>query len=320
MIHSVLCGDCLGLIDHGLLGLGEAACALFDPPGELEFMGLDWDSLGGGEVFRDWLAARVTACRPLVRLGGWWCAWAHPKTGDWTAQALRRAGLSIAGEVVQLVAEGRPGPGGLLAPGHERWILAWDPGGPRAPLHLDEWQPLDARRPRTAWIASGYARGLDAIVGVRKSGAYSGKRKPDAGSRSTYGDFGGTDAGVGRGSSAGGISRYFAVGPGDELPPLLLVGPKARHRHRDMGAGERSTHPTGKAPATVAPLVALLSRPGEVVLDITAGEGGVAHAVAALGRRAVACERSRLWAPGLARRLERVGGACEFVVGEGAVD
>jgi hypothetical protein len=319
--HAVFAGDCLGL--PTTVPARSCRAAIFDPPAELGFMGLRWDRLGGGEAFRDWLAERVAACRPLVAEGGWWIAWAHPKTGDWTAQALRRAGLTIEGEVVQLVAEGRPR-AGFLAPGHERWILAWSGRGRREPLHLDEWRPVDGREPRSAWIASGYAEGLDRIIGPRRSGAYTGARRGDAerpGARSTYGGFGGTPEGRGRAASTGGISRFFpGVRDGEEVPPLLLVGPKCRHAHRDLGPGlGRTAHETAKSPQLVAPLVALASRPGDAVLDITAGGGGIPHACAALGRRAVAAELSRASAREIVIRLGALGGEVAFAELPGAV-
>lgn len=108
----------------------------------------------------------------------------------------------------------------------------------------------------------------------------------------------------------GDFSRYFCLDSwARERLPFLTV-PKASRREKQLSSADRpkdnfdfydsrrnkkrgNTHPTVKPLALMAHLIALGSRPGDVVLDPFLGSGTTAVAAKLLGRRYIGVERER---------------------------
>ena len=265
-----------------------SAVAIFqDPPSGLHMMNLAWDA-ARGPAFCESLKPVFAECRRVLKPGHWSLTWAHPRTAHWTAVALELGGFEIVTSIIHLNPEAKPASPGLLAPGHEVWILARVPG-PVVPLNVRAWSV--SRHPRTVVIGNGFARALDALIGSRKSGAYSGKRGMDK-DRNTYGAFKGTQAGeTPRAASLGGPSRYFPSA--DDL--ITLYAPRARHSHRALyPEGPRSEHPTPKSLGLVLPLLDLITgcapEPNGLVVDPFMGSGSTGAAAAILDLNFWGCD------------------------------
>lgn len=303
-------GDCRTVLPQ--LPQHSAAAGVWDPPSGLGFMGLDWD-LTRSEVFAGMLGECFRAALWVLQPGAWVVVWAHPATSHWTAVALERAGYTIETKIPWINAEAQPQPWrvGRLAPGHEEWILARAPG-PRRPLSMGMWRDAcGGRHPRGLIIGRAAGSILDAVVGRRKSGAFSGVRSSDK-HRNTYGAHKGGQIEKPIVASDGGPSRFFV--PEGQL--LAVYGPRARHlKHRQLGPGGPETlHPTAKSVELLLPLVDLVAGehcPPGPVLDIFAGSGSTGEAALVLGRAFVGVELGDdpRWPVETRTRLERVTAA-----------
>jgi len=259
-----------------------SAVAIFeDPPSGLHMMGLAWDA-ARGLAFCESLKPVFAECRRVLKPGHWSLTWAHPKTAHWTAVALELSGFEIITSILHLNPEAKPASPGLLAPGHEVWILARVPG-PVVPLNVRAWSV--ERHPRTCVLGSGFSKALDALIGSRKSGAHTGVRKTDqAAAQFSYMRSGkGTSGEKPRAASLGGPSRYFPNT--DDL--ITLYAPRARHSHRALyPGGPRSEHPTPKSLGLVLPLLDLITgcapEPNGLVVDPFVGSGSTGAAAAIL--------------------------------------
>ena len=265
-----------------------SAVAIFeDPPSGMNFMDLTWDA-ARGFLFCESLRPAFAEARRVLKPGRWSLTWAHPKTSHWTAVALELSGFEIVTSILHLNPEAKPASPGMLAPGHEVWILARAPG-PVVPLNVRAWTV--ERHPRTVVLGSGYSKALDALIGARKSGAFSGKRNTDK-HRNTYGAFKGTSAAeTPRAASLGGPSRFFPSA--DDL--ITLYAPRARHSHRALyPGGPRSEHPTPKSLGLVLPLLDLITgcapEPHGLVVDPFMGSGSTGAAAAILGLDFYGCD------------------------------
>jgi hypothetical protein len=194
--------------------------------------------------------------------------------------ALELSGFEIVTNILHINPEAKPASPGLPAPGHEVWILARTPG-PVVPLNVRAWTV--ERHPRTVVLGSGFSKSLNALIGTRKSGAFSGKRSTDK-HRNTYGAFKGTSAAdAPRAASLGGPSRYFPSA--EDL--ITLYAPRARHSHRALfPGGPRSEHPTPKSLGLVLPLLDLITgcapEPHGLVVDPFMGSGSTGAAATIL--------------------------------------
>ena len=259
-----------------------SAVAIFqDPPAGLALHGLAWDSIKG-LAFCESLKPVFAECRRVLKPGHWSLTWAHPKTAHWTAVALELSGFKIVTSIVHLNPEAKPASPGLLAPGHEVWILARVPG-PVVPLNVRAWSV--ERHAKTCVLGSGYSKMLDRVVGARKTGAFSGKRKASpvdplslmSGSKAH-------ESAKSYAASLGGPSRFFPSS--DDL--ITLYAPRARHSHRALyPGGPRSEHPTPKSLGLVLPLLDLITgcapEPNGLVVDPFMGSGSTGAAAAILG-------------------------------------
>lgn len=311
-------GDCRAVLPR--LPEASAAAGVWDPPAGIGFMGLEWD-LARGEAFAGFLVEAFAAARRVLLPGSAVAVWAHPQTSHWTAIALERAGYAIETKIPWINAEAKPQPWrtGRLAPGHEEWIVARAPGR-RCPLELRLWRDAaGGRHPRALVLGRGAGEALDAIIGRRRSGAMTGRRRADK-HRNTYGAHRGTAIEKPIPASDGGPSRYF-VG---EEQLLAVYGPRARHhRHRQLGpGGPPSEHPTPKSPELLLPLVDLVAgaAPEGPVLDIFAGTAAVGEAALLLGRPFVGIELGDdpRWPVEARERLSRTAAVIDLAEGAAA--
>lgn len=261
-----------------------------DPPSGKGYMDQDWEA-SKGEEFSEELRQVFALALPCLAPGAWACVWAHPSTSHWTAVALERAGFKVVLKILHINPEAKAPSPELFAPGHEEWILARAPG-PVQGLNLRLWQDAGGRHPRTVILSNAFAKAIDRIVGVRKSGAYSGKRRADK-HRNALGSFKGTQEEKPREGSEGGASRYFPTM--DDL--LAVYGPRARHRHRLLGtSGMQSEHTCPKAPKTMVPLIDLVAgpEPGHI-LDPWMGTAAIGEAAVCLGHQYTGIEKDPRW-------------------------
>jgi len=80
-----------------------------DPPAGISFMGREWDSdKGGEEHWVAWLSRCMENAFEALKPGSYAIVWALPRTSDWTAQALRRAGFEIRDSIHHAFGSGFP--------------------------------------------------------------------------------------------------------------------------------------------------------------------------------------------------------------------
>jgi len=273
----------------------ESVSALvFDPLMGKRYLGVAWDA-PRAEAFAEAVAASlrpsVAALRPSVaalRPGHWAAGWAHPSTSHWTALGGARAGLEVVTKIVHANAEGKAPAATLFAPGHEEWILFRKPG-PNVPLSLALWsQACGDKHPRTLVLSATTGMVFDELVGLRKIGPWSGRRNAGKHKRQ----------GVGLGAMDTGKFRRGAEVPASSFFPnsdtlLMVVAPRARHCHRQLGPdGPETDHVAPKSPTLMLPIVDLVigcATPGPV-LDCYAGTGATGEAALLLGHDFIGVE------------------------------
>jgi len=297
---TVLAGDARETLAAQPAGWARAMFA--DPPGAIDLQGNDWDegvetpaeAKVWIELHASILRAGLRACAPGAPGG----VWAYSSTSDYTMQACRRAGWRIEGKYYIINSQGTPkrprDPAGCC----DEWIRVRAPGAPIGPV---------LGRPRARNVAflhdpecaeaCALACAVDKLVrhaGVRKSGS----RKAAKRGGTAYGGWGafggGNDCAIE--GSEGTADRFF---------PCFRYEPKARGALRDafLPEGIENGNPAAKPPPLGAWFAGLMTAPGDAVLDLYAGWGGISVGALLAGRRVVAAERDPRSAEMIAARL-----------------
>jgi hypothetical protein len=278
---------------------GWARAMLADPPGAIDLQGNDWDSTPADveawiELHASVLHAALRACAP----GAPGVVWAYSSTSDYTMQAIRRAGWRIEGKFYVLHSQGTPkrprDPSGSC----DEWIRVRAPGAPIGPV---------LGRPRARNVAflhdeecadaCAAACAVDKLVrhaGIRKSGALRGGRTGQSSFRG-YGGFRATEK----------PAINATEGTADRFYPCFRYEPPARGALRDvfLPDGVENANPAAKQPQLGAWFTGLMTAPGDAILDIYAGWGGLSVGAMLAGRRVVAAERDARSAEMIAARL-----------------
>lgn len=296
----VLAGDAARSLHS--FSAGWARAMLADPPGQLGMGGEDWDA-----PFAEWVdihasvfGAALYACHP----GAPGLVWAAPRTSYFTESALRKAGWLVDGKVYVINSSRRAPSSRHLAESVDEWIKVRAPGASIGPQFDRPWprnvallhDPMCAEACATACAVEHLVR----HAGVRKSGSRR------AGVRKGIGYMGGA-------KGDGGPALAAAAGTADRFFPTFRYQAPARGKIRDafLPPGVENECPAAKPPELGAWLVSLISRPGDTVLDLYAGWGGLALGAMLSGRRVVAAELDRGSAAMVETRLriaaERLG-------------
>ena len=284
-------GDCLDVLRRYTGPLFQLV--ITDPPGAKGMAEWDGDR-GGRDHWIAWLCERLTALRARTAPGSWSLTWAHPSTTGWTQRALEDAGWCVVDKIPHINAQGRAASKSRIAPGHEDWWLAYNPGAKPRELNLElpVVAPKVRRRAiRNVILGEGSRALLELDALSAPSGSYSGKRNADK--RHTYRAFNGTEAGKLVEGDEGAASRFFPrLGEGD----LSVYAPKARFHERQLPNGLESQHPTAKSPTLIAWFYRLLNPvDGALAADIFCGSGVIGEVAAALGLRFFGCDNDPKW-------------------------
>lgn len=280
---------------------GWARAMLADPPGAIDLQGNDWDE--GAETESEvaaWVethAAVLRAARRSCAPGAPGAVWAYSSTSDYTMQAIRRAGWRIEGKFYILHSQGTPkrprDPSGSC----DEWIRVRAPGAPIGPV---------LGRPRARNVAflhdeecaeaCALACMVDRLVrhvgprkrSTRRAGSFKGS------GFNGWGGFGATTGAID--NPAGNADKFF---------PCFRYEPKARGALRDvfLPEGVENANPAAKQPQLGAWFAGLMTAPGDAILDIYAGWGGLSVGAMLAGRRVVAAERDARSAEMIAARL-----------------
>lgn len=284
---------------------GWARAMIADPPGAIDLQGVDWD--GRAETpakVAAWISTHAEIFRSALRAsapGAPGAVWAFSSTSDYTMQALRKAGWSIEGKFYILNSQGTPkrprDPAGCC----DEWIRVRAPGAPIGPV-------LGRPRPRNVAFlhdpecaeACAAACMVDRLVrhaGVRKSGSRKAARRGGT----AYGGWG-----VFAGGNDGAIEA--SEGTADRFFPCFRYEPKARGALRGafLPEGVENGNPAAKPLPLGAWFAGLMTSPGDTVLDLYAGWGGISAGALLAGRRVVAAERDQRSAEMIATRLAEV--------------
>lgn len=283
---------------------------LGDPQsGKRLFKGVERFERHEGAAYCREIGRTLKAAKRVLMPGSWVVLWTYPVTQMWVCLALDVQGYDIVARIPWFNAESKPASPGLLASGCEEFILARVPGPPR-PLYLSRWKSAcsGGRHPRTVVMGTGFGAAIDALVGRRPSGAFSGKRSSDK-HRNTYGAFKGTTQERPITASDGGPARFFPNG--DTL--LTVYGPRARHVHRELYPGGPHTHhPSPKSPGLWVPLADLAcgianfdATPGNII-DPWFGSGSSATAAMALGHSITGIDMDPQWTAEAQVRLDHL--------------
>jgi site-specific DNA-methyltransferase (adenine-specific) len=96
----------------------------------------------------------------------------------------------------------------------------------------------------------------------------------------------------------------YGIGPFNEDEFVRYVHRPDNLLECGFGPGEAGLHPTQKPVQLMQALIALTTKPGQIVLDPFAGSGSTAVAARNLGRHFVACETNSEYAAICRKRLE----------------
>lgn len=293
----VLAGDARETLAAQPAGWARAMFA--DPPGAIDLQGNDWDSTPADveawiETHAAVLRAGLRACAP----GAPGVVWAYSSTSDYTMQASRRAGWRIEGKFYILHSQGTPKRPRDPSPACDEWIRVRAPGPAIGPvLGRPRERNVAFQHDLECAEACGAACAVDKLVrhtGVRKSGAHRGGRINQSGYRG-YGGFKATEKPAIE-ASEGTADRFF---------PCFRYEPKPRGALRDafLPDGVENENPAAKQPQLGAWFAGLMTSPGDAVLDLYAGWGGISVGALLAGRRVVAVERDARSAEMIAARL-----------------
>lgn len=294
----VVSGDAATSLDA--LGHGWARAMLADPPGQLGMGGEDWDA--PSPTWVDEHACVLAAALRSCVAGAPGFVYAPPRTSDFTMTAIRRAGWRIEDKVYILNASRRAPSKRHLAPAVDEWIKVRAPGAPIGPEYKSPWPRNVAFVHDLACAdACADACAVDYLVrhaGIRKSGARR------AGVRKGIGYMGGArgDGGPALEASSGTAERFF---------PTFRFQSPARGARRDAFLPDdvENENPAAKDPALGAWLAGLISHPGDLMLDLYGGWGGLSVGALLSSRRIVLSERDERSAEMAAERL-RAAEAC----------
>lgn len=275
---------------------------LADPPGAIDLQGNDWDESAETEAeVAAWVetqAAVLRAARRACAPGAPGAVWAYSSTSDYTMRALRRAGWRIEGKFYVLHSQGTPkrprDPSGSC----DEWIRVRAPGPPIGPV-LGRPRERNVAFIHDAECADACALAcmVDRLVrhaGVRRSGSRRESKREGSG----YNGWG-----------AFGPGNHYAIeaseGTADRFFPCFRYEPKARGALRDvfLPEGVENANPAAKQPQLGAWFAGLMTAPGDAILDIYAGWGGLSVGAMLAGRRVVAAERDARAAEMIAARL-----------------
>lgn len=288
----VLVGD--ASITLSRLPLQWARAMLADPPGQLGMSREQWDA-----PTSDWVethacifSAAFRACVP----GAPGLVWAPPRTSDFTMSALRAAGWQIEDKVYVINASRRAPSKRHLAPSVDEWIKVRAPGAPIGPEYDRPW-PRNVALAHDPSCADACAAACAVEHLVRHAGTRkSGTRR--AGARKGLGYMGGArgDGGPALAASAGTADRFF---------PVFRYQAPARGALRDvfLPEGVENENPAAKPPELGAWLSGLISNPGDVLLDLYGGWGGLAVGALLAGQRVVSAEQDERSAMMIEARL-----------------
>lgn len=295
----VLAGDARETLAEQPAGWARAMFA--DPPGAIDLQGNDWDSTPADvdawiELHASVLRAGLRACAP----GAPGVVWAFTSTSDYTMQAIRRAGWRIEGKYYILHSQGTPKRPRDPSPACDEWIRVRAPGPAIGPV---------LGRPRARNVAflhdpecaeaCAAACAVDKLV--RHAGRRQGHKTPGRFRGSMYGGWGGfTDE-----EQADAASTITPSGTADKFFTCFRYEPKGRSALRDvfLPEGVENENPAAKQPQLGAWFAGLMTAPGDAILDIYAGWGGLSVGAMLAGRRVVAAERDARSAEMIAARL-----------------
>lgn len=292
---SVFAGDARATLRSDRPGWARAMVA--DPPGQLRIGGELWDQ--PSPTWIDEMASVFGAALYASVPGAQGFVWAPPRTSDFTIRALRFAQWIIEDKLYVINASRRAPSRRHLAPAVDEWIKVRAPGTPIGPEYQTPW-PRNVAFVHDPECAEACAAACAVESLVRHAGARrSGARR--AGVRKGIGYMGGArgDGGPELAESAGTAERFF---------PVFRFQPPARGNLRDafLPEGIENECPAAKPPELGAYLGRLLARPGDVVLDLMAGWGGLSVGMRLAGLRVVAVEKDARAAEMTRARLRAV--------------
>jgi DNA modification methylase len=159
-------GDCLDVLPT--LPAGSVDAVVTDPPYGLEFMGKEWDAIGGehwrtdvtpdttgrgswlgsgkptprygrsGVAMQEWFAKHFAAVLNVLKPGGYLLSFSGTRTYHRLACGLEDAGFEVRDCLMWVYGSGFPKHKACLKPAYEPILLARKPGRLSTPLNIDE--------------------------------------------------------------------------------------------------------------------------------------------------------------------------------------
>jgi hypothetical protein len=281
---------------------GWARAMFADPPGAIDLKGNDWDERAetDSEV-KAWIETHAAVLRAGLRAcapGAPGVVWAYSSTSDYTMQAIRRAGWRVEGKFYVLHSQGTPKRPRDPSPACDEWIRVRAPGPAIGhALGRPRTRNVALLHDRECADACALACAVDRLVrhvGVRRSGSRRGSTRA-----------GTAYSGWGTYKNRNDYAREASEGTADRFFPCFRYEPKPRGALRDafLPDGVENENPAAKQPQLGAWFAGLMTAPGDAVLDLYAGWGGISVGALLAGRRVVAVERDPRSAEMIAARL-----------------
>lgn len=252
-----------------------------DPPYGWAYMGARWDDFGSPGAYQEFTRSWASAAGRVLRKDGHMLVFAAARTYHFMAMGLVEAGFDVVDQLQWLHGQGMPKGASLLRPAHEPIALAVRAGGSPRLRVRDAMIPAIGREPRypaNVMLDGVAGLQLDDQAGHRVSGARRAGVRRDMGYHGASGDGGPSIS-----ANQGGASRFFFAS-------------KVRRRDEQL-------HPTQKPLDLMEWLLALVTAPGEIVLDPFLGSGTTALAAERTGRRWLGFEMDASTADLATRRI-----------------
>ena len=301
-------GDCLPFLKT--LSSNSVESIVTDPPGGLNFMGIEWDSdRGGRDKWVEWLTDRLAEAYRVLKPGGHLVIWSYPRTSHWTRMALDDSSFEFVHNLIHIYGTGKShgkivksadtpqfnGYSTTLKTSYEEWMLVRKPLNGTVEENLRKWA-VGALNVAACGVDGGKGQPARFPGTLSHDGSMEALRVfPDAPGQLARlrGDCAPMNNQIYGKMRHGSVAKPPRVDCSTSAARLFYCA-KASRRDKSEGLpdGEHNCHPTVKSIPLMRWLCRLVTPPGGTVLDMFMGSGSTGVAAMEEAFRFLGCELS----------------------------